>query len=277
MKLKIVLIWLVLIIITAWVSLAHAQEDPFTNREKEYLVNLARQTLYWYLKDGTIPEPSEDCLTKNLLQKASCFVTLQKRESGLRGCMGLFERDRPLWHNIIDRTIAAATGDPRFNKVTYDELESIKLEISVLTEPEQLRFNSPEDLLTKLQPNKDGVIIITKYGSSTYLPQVWEQIPDKEDFLSHLCAKHNAPPNIWRTDYKNIEVWTYQAIVFGEEIYGRRIIGRKGAVVGEGGAFVLGAVKPLPEDLYYGGYKVSPGTQLAPGAIVTAESDIIEK
>lgn len=276
MKLNLMLVRIVLIIV-GLVVFIHAQEDPFTNREKEYLTNLARQTLYWFLKDSSIPEPSEASLTKNLLQKTSCFVTLYKKESGLRGCMGLFERDRPLWQNVIDRTIAAATGDPRFKKVTYDELESIKLEISVLTEPKQLQFNSPEDLLTKLQPNTDGVIIITKYGSSTYLPQVWEQIPDKADFLSHLCAKHNAPPNIWRTDYKNIEILTYRAIVFGEEIYGRRVIGKKGAVVGEGGAYILGAVKPLPEDLYYGGFKVSAGTQLAPGAIVTAESDIIER
>lgn len=256
--------------------MVYAQEDPFTNREKEYLINLARQTLYWYLKDGTIPEPDENALTNQLRQKAACFVTLSKKDLGLRGCMGLFERDRPLWQNVIDRTIAAATGDPRFNKVTYDELKSIKLEISILTEPEQLQFNSPEDLLTKLQPNKDGVIIITKYGSSTYLPQVWEQIPDKEDFLSRLCAKHNAPPNIWRTDCRNIQVLTYRAIVFGEEIYGRIIVGKKGAVVGKGGAFVLGAVRPLPEDYHYGGYRVSEGTQLAPGAIVTSDSDIIE-
>jgi AmmeMemoRadiSam system protein A len=191
--------------------------------------------------------------------------------------MGLFERENPLYVNVLDRTITAATGDPRFEKVQYSELKDIRIDISVLTEPEQLQFDSPEDLLAKLQPNRHGVILITKYGSSTYLPQVWEQIPNKEDFLSRLCAKHNAPHNLWRTDYKNIEVHTYRAIVFGEEIYGRRVIGKKGAVVGEGGAFVLGSVTPLPEGNYFGGYRISEGTELAPGAIVTPDSDIIER
>jgi len=89
-------------------------------------------------------------------------------------------------------------------------------------------------------------------------------------------AKNMVPHVIHGKRNRNIQVFTYQAIYFGEEIYGRRVIGEKGAIVGRQGAYVLGAVKPLREGLIYGGYKVDEGTVLAPGAIVTPNSNIIE-
>ncbi len=259
-------------------SISIAQKDFLIEKEKELLINLSRQTLYWYLKDGTIPTIDKEVLTENIVSKKSCFVTLHGRNNVLRGCMGLFFSKEPLYKNVIDRTIDA-TKDPRFidNPVTYKELKNIKLEISVLTEPISLTFNSPQQLLDKLEPLKDGVIMETKYGSSTYLPQIWEQLPDKREFLSNLCIKHGAPANYWETNFKEIGVKTYQAIVFGEETYGRRVIGKNGALVGEKGAYLLGAVKPLKEGLYYGGYKANKGTRLMPGAIVTSDSDIIEQ
>ena len=127
-----------------------------------------------------------------------------------------------LYQNVMNRAVTAATRDPRFPKVTLDELKNIKIEISVLTEPKQLNFSSPDDLLSKLQPLIHGVILQTPYGSSTYLPQVWEQLPDKQEFLSRLCQKHGAPYHLWKTDHKKIKISTYQAIVFGEEKFGGR-------------------------------------------------------
>ncbi len=253
--------------------------NTLTNRDKEYLVNLARQTLCWYLKDGTVPTVDKSDLTDNLKLKKGCFVTLVDRNKALRGCMGLFSSQEPLYKNVIDRTIAAVTQDPRFinNRIKYSDLKNIKLEISVLTEPVDLKFNSPQDLLDKLKPFTDGVIITTKYGSSTYLPQVWEQLPDKKEFLSNLCQKQDVPADYWETNYKDISVQIYQAIAFGEETYGRIVIGKNGATVGGKGAYLLGAVKPLNEGLYYGdSSKVGKGTKLRPGAIVTSDSDIIE-
>ena len=273
MRNKIIILFLVAFFVN---SPVFAEQDFLTDREKEFLVNLTRQTLYWYLKDGEIPTVEKDTLTDNLKSKKACFITLHKKDVGLRGCMGLFTPIKPLYKNVIDRTIAA-TKDRRFKPVRYDELKDIKLEISVLTEPMPLKFNSSQELLDKLQPLKDGVIITTRYGSSTYLPQVWEQLPDKREFLSNLCAKHSAPYNYWETNYKDIKVQTYQAIVFGEEVYGRTIVGKNGAIVGEKGAFIIGSVKPLKEGLYFGGYKVNKGTELMPGTIVTPDSDIIEK
>ena len=277
MRFKILVILSSFLITSFFFSLGKAQDHPIPDRDKQYLINLARQTLYWYLKDGTIPQPDNDSLSVSIRQKRGCFVTLYKRNYGLRGCVGVFAKERSLYENVIDRAIAAATRDTRFPKVTLEELKDIKIEITVLSEPRDLLFTSPEDLLAKLRPLKDGVILTTRYGQSTYIPQVWKNIPDKEKFMSTLCQKHGAPWDTWKNDYKNIKVLTYQAIYFGEEMYGRRVIGKNGAVVGKKGAYILGAVKPLQEGLNYGGYKVGEGIELAPGAIVTSDSDIFEK
>jgi AmmeMemoRadiSam system protein A len=276
MRLKIFVFLSSFYLAICFLSVCNAQDNFLTDHEKEYLINLSRQTLYWYLRDGTIPKPDESTLSENLRQKRGCFVTLYKRNFGLRGCIGIFGKERMLYENVINRTIAAATQDSRFSMVKYDELKEIKIEISVLTEPKELQFNSPNDLLARVRPLKDGVILITKYGQSTFIPQVWEELPNKEEFMSALCEKQHAPRDTWRTEFKNIKILTYQAVFFHEEVYGRRVIGKNGAVVGRKGAYILGNVKPLSEGLYYCGYKVGEGIELAPGAIVTSDSDITE-
>jgi len=276
MKTKILVILISFLFAICCFSVGNAQDNSLTDRDKQYLINLSRQTLYWYLKDGTIPKPEGSVLTENLRQRRGCFVTLYKRNFGLRGCVGIFGSERMLYENIINRTIAAATLDSRFPKVMYEELKDIKIEISVLNEPKEVQFNSPANLLAKLRRLKDGVILKTRYGESTFIPQVWKELPDKGDFMSSLCEKQYAPRDTWKKDYKNIKVFTYQAIAFGEEIYGRRVIGKNGAVVGKKGAYLLGTVGPLPEGLYYGGYKVGEGTNLSSGTIVSSDSDIVE-
>ena len=252
------------------------QKESLTPQDKQYLLDLARWTLYWYVKDGVVPKPVESQLSEGLRQKRACFVTLKHRKYALRGCMGMFEPTRPLYMNVISRAVAAATRDPRFPRVRYGELKDIKLDISVLTVPENLDFDSPEDLLAKLRPHVDGVLLETRYGGSTYLPQVWEHFAKKEDFLSRLCKKHGAPADTWRTDCKNVKVSTYQAIVFGEEVYGRKIVGKDGATVGKGGGTVLGTVNPRPDTQQPEANTVQEGAKLAPGTILSPDSDIVE-
>jgi len=249
-------------------------EDKYSKKEKEYMLNLARQSISWYLKYNVIPKPNPDELTENLKENRPCFVTLTKRDFGLRGCIGTFEFNSPLYKNIISRAIASATQDIRFLPVEYDELKDIKIEISILTEPKKLDFVDPQDLLNKLTPNQDGVILYTEYGPATYLPQVWEQLPDKELFLSSLCNKAGAPSNYWKTNYKNLKVEIYRAIHFEENIYGKKIIGPYGAVVGKKKAKVLGVVS-LEEDITP--YTAEENEFLEPATIVSYDSDIIEK
>lgn len=197
-----------------------AQEHPLTATDKKTLLVLARQTLVRYLTDGSLPAVDESQLSQSLLDKGACFVTLNKRGTGLRGCIGIFQRVEPLYRTVMGRAVAAATKDFRFPTVRLEELPDIKLDISVLTEPKGLEFTTAESLLEKLRPLKDGVILTTQYGSSTFLPQVWEQLPDKEQFLYHLCRKHGAPGMIWKEAPESIQIQTYQAIVFGEDEYG---------------------------------------------------------
>jgi AmmeMemoRadiSam system protein A len=111
--------------------------------------------------------------------------------------------------------------DPRFSPVQPDELDKIEIEISVLTVPQPLNFSSPEDLLDKLQPHKDGVVLQIGNRGATYLPQVWEQIPDKVTFLNSLAQKAGCAPNDWRKPGTKVSI--YHVEPFNEsEIFGRR-------------------------------------------------------
>ncbi|MFC1498513.1 AmmeMemoRadiSam system protein A [Verrucomicrobiota bacterium] len=222
-------------------------------QDKTYLLDLARQTVCWHLKYKTTPTPDKNKLSKNVQKKLGCFVTLEHKQKGLRGCIGIFERSQPLYKNVISRAIAAChDGRFRSDPVTYEMLKDIKIEISVLTEPKDLSFDSTEDLLKKLRPMIDGVILYTRYGNSTYLPQVWEQLPKKEDFLSYLCRKHGAPMDTWKKGPKNVRIQTYQAIVLHEESSPRKAVGPKGAIMSK------------------------EGTKLEPGTIVSWDSELKE-
>jgi AmmeMemoRadiSam system protein A len=115
---------------------------------------------------------------------------------------------------VREHAIAAALEDPRFRPVAETELSRIKLEVSRLTAPRPLEYSSSADLLAKLRPHVDGVILKNDYRRATFLPQVWEQIPDPEDFLNHLCAKMGAKSNLWRNT--KLEVYVYQVEEFHE-------------------------------------------------------------
>lgn len=252
-------------------------EDTFEQRDKNFMLNLSRETMYWYLEDKSIPDVKDKYLTPGLLQKKAVFVTLKDKNGNLRGCMGMFEPvETPLYKNIIDRTKASLAEDPRFvnHRITYDELNSILIEISILSKPEDLEFSSPEDLLSRLRPNIEGVVLSTPYGTSTYLPQVWEQLPNKEDFLSNLCEKQGAPPDCWKA--KDVKVAIYTATHFAEEIPGGKIVGKKRHIVGPGGGMALSHVLPLEEGLEYGAYPVKEGQELQPGTIVSPDTVLVE-
>jgi len=247
-------------------------DDPYTDMEKQYLINLARATLYCYLNDKSIPLVNSSLLPQKLKEKRGCFVTLNKKGKGLRGCIGYILPVENLYEGVINRAVAAAVQDPRFPPVTYDELKDIKIEISILTVPKELKFNSADELLAQLKPLRDGVVLKTPYGSSTYLPQVWQQLPDKEMFLSSLCAKHGAPYNAWR-NVADISVSIYQAIVFHEQEYGRKVVGNKGAVAAKQGATILGSAVWEKQDIEK--KTVPAGTPIDPLTVLSPDSHIV--
>lgn len=148
-----------------------------------------------------------------LTQKRACFVTLT-RQGELRGCVGQVLAREPLCQAIAAATRSAAFSDPRFAPVTAPEVPELRIEISVLGEPRPVSFTSPEDLLDQLRPQEHGVVL--RFGSKTvtFLPQVWEHVPDKADFLNRLAEKAGYPPRAWRE--KGAEVLVYRVEAFEE-------------------------------------------------------------
>jgi len=189
------------------------QKEALTKQEQEFLLTLARDTAQEYLKTGKKPKVDEKELTPALKKVQGCFTTFNKNHN-LRGCIGHILPQEELYKCVMDNAISAAVNDRRFQPVTYNELKDINMEVSVLTVPEKLEFKSGEDLLNKLRPMVDGVVLKQGYKQSTYLPQVWANFAKKEEFLPSLCRKGGMPIDCWK-DTKT-EVYTYQAFVFEE-------------------------------------------------------------
>lgn len=188
-----------------------AEEKGLTAEQKQYLLELARETVTTHVTTGQVPqqEPPDE----RLQRVQGCFVTLNKH-GALRGCIGHILPQAPLYQCIIINGANAATRDTRFAPVTPDELEAIEIEVSVLSVPEELAFDSPDELKDRLRPLVDGVVLTYQNRQSTYLPQVWEQLPDKELFLSSLCQKQGSPADCWQQP--DVRIDTYQANVFHE-------------------------------------------------------------
>ena len=127
------------------------------------------------------------------------FVTLTQNGE-LRGCIGSLEAHRPLDKDVRANAVAAAFSDPRFPPLTLAELPHTRVEVSLLTAPTPMSFNSEEDALRQLRPNVDGIILIAGHRRSTFLPQVWEQLPAPRQFLAHLKQKAGLPPDWWSTE-----------------------------------------------------------------------------
>jgi len=140
-------------------------------------------------------------------------VTL-KIGGDLRGCIGTLTGREPLVEGVATHALNAAFHDPRFGPLTAEELNRVTIEVSVLGEPQPLRYEGAADLIAKLRPHVDGVILRKGYASATFLPQVWEQLPKPEAFLSHLCLKAGLSGDAWRKG--QLEVQTYQVQYFEE-------------------------------------------------------------
>jgi len=188
-------------------------KEILTPNEQELLLKLARDSAEQYLKTGKMPKVDESKLTPALKKVQGCFTTFNKNNN-LRGCIGHILPQEELYKCVMDNAVNAAVNDIRFNPVKYDEMKDINIEISVLTLPQKLAFFSGIDLMNKLRPMVDGVVLKQGWHQSTYLPQVWEDFAKKEDFLSSLCQKGGMDVNCWNN--LNTEVSTYQAFVFKE-------------------------------------------------------------
>jgi AmmeMemoRadiSam system protein B/AmmeMemoRadiSam system protein A len=165
--------------------------------DKEFLLKLARKSLTQAVEEGSVSAPAVSDIPQPLRTRRACFVTLTK-DGELRGCIGHIFACVPLYRSVIENAAKAALKDSRFPPVQPEELDQIDVEVSVLTTPRCLEFDSPDALLEKLSPGVDGLVFRLGDRQSTYLPQVWEQIPGKEEFLSRLAQKAQLDSTAWR-------------------------------------------------------------------------------
>ena len=188
--------------------------DKLTDEQGKYLLSVARKTIQESLSGGKGVEKIDKNLSPIYKEKRGTFVTLTIG-GNLRGCIGHIIAQETLIEGIKVNALNAAFRDPRFNPVGKNEWDRVKIEVSILTDPKPLSYSGAEDLLKKLRPGIDGVILKKGYRQATFLPQVWEQLPEKEDFLNHLCLKAGFDGNAWKKG--DFEVSTYQVQAFEEE------------------------------------------------------------
>ncbi len=185
--------------------------EEFSAPDRKFMLELARNTLSSSAantQDAELKEPPS-----KLREKRACFVTLTKA-GVLRGCIGNLLPQAPLYQAIVENARGAALRDPRFPPVSAEEVKDLRIEISVLSEPQPLSFTSAEDLLGKLRPHEDGVLLRIGGRMATFLPQVWAQLPEKADFLDHLAQKAGCERNAWRG--KDVSVSIYHVECFEE-------------------------------------------------------------
>jgi len=204
---------------------------PFqlTQKEGEYLVKLARNAAEHYLKKGLIIKVPADVPPK-LKEKCGVFVTINSvkgsgRGHELRGCIGLPYPTNILVQAVIESAISSATQDPRFNPMRAEELDQVVFEVSVLTPPEPVEVENPQEYCSKIKVGRDGIIVERSYYKGLLLPQVpveWKW--DVEGFLCQCCMKAGLPPDSWLL--KGTKVYKFQAIIF-EEVSPRGKIERK--------------------------------------------------
>jgi len=186
----------------------------FTQTDNQILLSLARETIERKSREDWLSDEERNRLSPSMREKRGGFVTIHK-SGALRGCIGYILPIMELYRTVIDNAYNAAYGDPRFPPLNPDEYNEIDIEISILSVPEQLKYSGSDDLLDKLVPLVDGIIISKGGSSATFLPQVWEQLPDKKEFLQHLCMKAGLSPNEWQSGLLNVE--RYHAEIITEK------------------------------------------------------------
>jgi len=165
----------------------------FTEEEHYEMQSLAKNAVELFIKEEKNFNPAE--VSEKLKQNLACFVTIYKNDE-LRGCIGTIIPKEVLYKGIINNSISAATRDPRFSEISVSELNFLKYEITVLSEPADVDYKNKTELFEKIY--EKGVIIKKSFYSAVYLPQVWKHFETKEDFLSSLCQKAGMSSDEWR-------------------------------------------------------------------------------
>ena len=183
----------------------------YSQQEQALLLSIAARSIESGLKRNESLFLELNHYPPSLSDIHATFVTLEINKQ-LRGCIGQLIASRPLAEDVAENAFSAAFNDPRFPKLSSYEFDNLDIHISILSEPKPISFENEEDLLQKIQPNIDGLILSDGYQRGTFLPSVWESLPDKESFLRHLKEKAGFPLDYWSN---NIKVERYTTFSFG--------------------------------------------------------------
>ncbi|MDH5767059.1 MAG: AmmeMemoRadiSam system protein A [Gammaproteobacteria bacterium] len=176
--------------------------------DKLILLDIAKQSIANGLKHDSPLKINPGDYPDHLQINRATFVTLFLNQQ-LRGCIGTLTAYQSLVMDVANHAFAAAFNDPRFPPVTPDEARQLDIHISILTPAETIDFHSEKELINMLQPGVDGLILESGTHKGTFLPSVWETLPDPEDFLTHLKLKAGLSKNFWD---KNIKISRYRTI-----------------------------------------------------------------
>lgn len=183
----------------------------YSDNQRNTLLQLAYDAIRYGLDNGRPLTVNSAEYDDALNEIRACFVTLHLN-GDLRGCIGSLESRRTLVKDIAHNAFTAAFHDPRFSPLTEQEFNGVDIDLSILTPPTEMTFTSEEDLLEQLRPGIDGLIIEDKGRRGTFLPSVWEQLPDKESFLHHLKLKAGLSPQHWS---ETLKMSRYETESFG--------------------------------------------------------------
>ena len=192
--------------------MAPSSSTELSAPEREQLLRVARSALHHGLESTSSLQPALENAPPALRNRGAVFVTLT-RQGKLRGCIGALEASEPLLWAVADSAHGAGFRDPRFPSLQADEIDSTRIEISVLSPMEPLPTSSRAELCGALQPEQDGLLLQEGKHRATFLPQVWEQLPDKNTFLDQLLIKAGLPVEHWSTD---LQFFRYRTISFSE-------------------------------------------------------------
>jgi AmmeMemoRadiSam system protein A len=170
-------------------------------KDWQTLLITARHAIKYGLTYKKAPKMELKKYSSTLQQPGASFVTL-KESNVLRGCIGSLEAHQPLIQDVAEHAFAAAFKDPRFAPVNHIEEPVIHISISVLSPVEAMHFDSQNDLVSQIEAGKDGLILEYLHHKGTFLPSVWEQLPDKQEFLNHLKQKAGLSADFWSNEIK---------------------------------------------------------------------------
>ena len=175
--------------------------NKYNEENRKQLLNLAKESIQHGLDTGRPLKIDIDQYPPELTKPCATFVTL-KKQGQLRGCIGMLEAVRPLAQDIAENAFSAAFRDPRFPPLEKDELDLLEIHLSILSHPEPVTFASEQDLLTQVRPGIDGLILEEGSRRGTFLPSVWQSLPDTRQFLRHLKQKAGLPADYWSDSLK---------------------------------------------------------------------------